>query len=102
MLGRCLTTSASPTTATSRDSMTVSNPVTRMRSPPRPKNDIARESARRSDSINCAPYSSPEASPAEMRMVGMWIYLICKSLKSWKHKGHEAHKGHKKFLKVFL
>src|SRR5512142_2046784 len=61
-----------PTTATSLASMTVSHPAARMRSPPRPKNSgwrIPREAARRRRaSINPAPYISPEASPAEMRM----------------------------------
>src|SRR3954469_7818629 len=75
MPGRCLTTSANPTTATSRDSTVMSHPAARMRSPPRPKKLIGRESARRRDSISCAPYCSPEASPAEMRMLGMRDYL---------------------------
>src|SRR6266481_8391325 len=56
-----------PTTARSFASTTISQPAARMRSPPTPKNwsDGLR---RRSASISCAPYISPEASPAEIRI----------------------------------
>src|SRR5712691_7797105 len=56
-----------PTTASFLASTTVSHPTARMRSPPTPKNSS--DGLRRSRaSISCAPYISPEASPAEMRI----------------------------------
>src|SRR5436309_3215993 len=100
MLGRCLITSASPTTATSRDSTLISHPAVLMRSPPSPKKFMGRESARRRAWISRAPYCSPEASPAEMRMVGMRKQTIVPASRSkaesLKHKGHEVHKEYNK------
>src|ERR1700687_1384812 len=80
-----------PTTARSLASTTISQPAAAMRSPPAPKNSSCKAcvvaglcpagtgwspvttraeltAARRRASINCAPYISPEASPAEMRI----------------------------------
>ena len=50
-------------------------PRARMRSPPAPKNS-REESRRRKASMSCAPYISPEASPAEMRIFANRI-LCC-------------------------
>src|SRR5262247_1163487 len=55
-----------PTTANSLASTTVSQPASRMRGPPTPKNSHA-GSRRRRAWTSCAPYISPEASPAEIR-----------------------------------
>src|SRR5712692_4884787 len=65
-----------PTTARTLESTTVSQPAARMRSPPTPKNSsrwfsVARAPSparRRKASISSAPYISPEASPAEIRI----------------------------------
>src|SRR5512146_1508472 len=67
MRGRWRTISVIPTTAMSLASTTVSHPAARMRSPPRPKTSKSGRRRRRA-SISCAPYMSPEASPAETRM----------------------------------
>src|SRR5438477_10495800 len=56
-----------PTTARSLASITVSQPASRMRWPPTPKNS-SEGSRRRRASMSCAPYISPEASPAEIRI----------------------------------
>src|SRR6266550_1831914 len=63
-----------PTTARSLASTTISQPAARMRSPPAPKN-WRDGSRRRSASISCAPYISPEASPAETRICTEALYL---------------------------
>src|ERR1700730_7089377 len=77
-----------PTTARSLASTTASHPAARICSPPTPKNSSGsagvgtaaagcpaeqssaglRSSARRKASISSAPYISPDASPAEIRM----------------------------------
>src|SRR5271157_4848682 len=78
-----------PTTARSLASTTISQPAAAMRSPPAPKNSMSpvgieaagvgayafvraaewSSAARRcTDSISCAPYISPDASPAEIRI----------------------------------
>src|SRR5271169_412658 len=90
ILGRWLRISVMPTTARSFASTMISHPAARMRSPPAPKNSSCRacvvaglcpagtgrspvstqaemDARRRRASISCAPYISPEASPAEMR-----------------------------------
>src|SRR5437764_9820563 len=56
-----------PTTARSLASTTVSHPAARILSPPTPKNSSGSGNCERRASINCAPYISPEASPAEIR-----------------------------------
>src|SRR6185503_10937636 len=56
-----------PTTASSLASTMVSQPAARIRGPPTPKNS-APASRRRRASMSSAPYISPEASPAEMRI----------------------------------
>src|SRR5271156_538681 len=79
-----------PTTAKSFASTMISHPAARMRSPPAPKNSSCEarvvaglcpagtgpspvtthaemDARRRRASMSCAPYMSPEASPAEMR-----------------------------------
>src|SRR5579872_2673177 len=66
MRGRWRRISVIPTTAISLASTIVWQPAARMRSPPNPKTSTSGRERRRA-SISCAPYMSPEASPAEMR-----------------------------------
>src|SRR5580704_12581482 len=74
-----------PTTERSLASTTVSQPAARIRSPPTPKNSIC-SSRRRRAAMSCAPYISPEASPAEIRIRKRVLYgqaLVANQLADW-------------------
>src|SRR5581483_9986353 len=64
----CPTTSSNPTTARLEVSTTVRTPTSRIRGPVQPKNSESGQIRRNSRASNEA-YRSPEASPAEIRMV---------------------------------
>src|SRR5580700_1691291 len=67
-----------PTTERSLASTTVSQPAARIRSPPTPKNSSC-GSRRSSVSMSCAPYISPEASPAEIRIRKTALYRVLRA-----------------------